>query len=170
MKSNFFCTHTEGQNSPLMHVALSKCLLPIFSGSCSAVTHKKLESFDLTISLISSIHGETQSERSGFPRHSPSKPHCHLAEPETTMNSKNRPLKNRQNKSLLLYTVKPVLSGHSKRRPKIGFQEQLSLNAGLKSILKHVLHSPNTVNFASFCTGICFIRKPLLEFSVNTEF
>ena len=25
-------------------------------------------------------------------------------------------------------TVKPVLSGHSKRRPKIGFQDQLSLN------------------------------------------
>ena len=29
-------------------------------------------------------------------------------------------------------TVKPVLSGHSKRRPKIGFQDQLSLNAGQK--------------------------------------
>ena len=29
-------------------------------------------------------------------------------------------------------TVKPVLSGHSKRRPKIGFQDQLSLNAGRK--------------------------------------
>ena len=30
------------------------------------------------------------------------------------------------------FTVKPVLSGHSKRRPKIGFQDQLSLNAGQK--------------------------------------
>ena len=29
-------------------------------------------------------------------------------------------------------TVKPVLSGHSKRRTKIGFQDRLSLNAGLK--------------------------------------
>ena len=29
-------------------------------------------------------------------------------------------------------TVKPVLSGHSKRRQKIGFQDQLSLNAGQK--------------------------------------
>ena len=29
-----------------------------------------------------------------------------------------------------MYTVKPVLSGHSKRRPKIGFQTHLSLNAG----------------------------------------
>ena len=27
-------------------------------------------------------------------------------------------------------TVKPVLSGHSKRRPKIGFQDRLPLNAG----------------------------------------
>ena len=29
-------------------------------------------------------------------------------------------------------TVKPVLSGHSKRRPNIGFQTQLWLNAGQK--------------------------------------
>ena len=29
-------------------------------------------------------------------------------------------------------TVKPVLSGHSKRRPKFGFQDRLSLNAGQK--------------------------------------
>ena len=31
-----------------------------------------------------------------------------------------------------LHTVLPVLSGHSKRRPKIGFQDLLSLNAGQK--------------------------------------
>ena len=30
------------------------------------------------------------------------------------------------------YTVKSVLSGHPKRRPNIGFQDQLSLNAGQK--------------------------------------
>ena len=29
-------------------------------------------------------------------------------------------------------TVKPALSGHSKRRPKIGFQDRLSLNDGQK--------------------------------------
>ena len=29
-------------------------------------------------------------------------------------------------------TVKPVLSGHSKKRPKFGFQDRLSLNAGQK--------------------------------------
>ena len=33
-------------------------------------------------------------------------------------------------------TVKPVLSGQSKRTPKIGFQYQLSLNAG-QNILHH---------------------------------
>ena len=30
------------------------------------------------------------------------------------------------------YTVKPVLSSHSKRNPKIGFQDQFLLNAGQK--------------------------------------
>ena len=34
--------------------------------------------------------------------------------------------------SLKLNTVKPVLSGHSKRRPKLGFQNQISLNVGQK--------------------------------------
>ena len=29
-------------------------------------------------------------------------------------------------------TLKPILSGHPKRRPKIGFQDQLSLTAGQK--------------------------------------
>ena len=29
-------------------------------------------------------------------------------------------------------TVKPVLDGHSQKRPKIGFQDQLLLNAGQK--------------------------------------
>ena len=32
----------------------------------------------------------------------------------------------------LSFTVKPVLSGHSKREPKIVFQDRLSLNAGQK--------------------------------------
>ena len=31
-----------------------------------------------------------------------------------------------------LNTVKPVLSGHSKTRPKLGFQDRLSLNAAKK--------------------------------------
>ena len=34
--------------------------------------------------------------------------------------------------NFLCNTVKPVLSGSSKRRPKIGFQDRLSLNVGQK--------------------------------------
>ena len=37
-------------------------------------------------------------------------------------------------KSGFAYTVKPVLCGHSKGRPKITFQDQLSLNAGQKEL------------------------------------
>ena len=37
-----------------------------------------------------------------------------------------------EKKSTIQYTVKPVLSGHSKRRPKIGFQDRLLLNVGQK--------------------------------------
>ena len=33
---------------------------------------------------------------------------------------------------VLKSTAKPVLRGHSKRRPKIGFQDRLLLNAGQK--------------------------------------
>ena len=32
----------------------------------------------------------------------------------------------------MVYTVKPVLGGHPKRRQKIGFQDRLLLNAGQK--------------------------------------
>ena len=32
----------------------------------------------------------------------------------------------------VINTVKPVLSGHVKRRPKLGFQDPLLLNAGQK--------------------------------------
>ena len=34
--------------------------------------------------------------------------------------------------SINAHTVKPVVNGHSIRRPKIGFQDRLSLNAGQK--------------------------------------
>ena len=34
--------------------------------------------------------------------------------------------------TLVLNTVKPVLRGHSKKNTKIGFQDQMSLNAGQK--------------------------------------
>ena len=35
-------------------------------------------------------------------------------------------------KTFVLSTVKPVLGGHLERRPKIGFQDRLLLNAGQK--------------------------------------
>ena len=37
-----------------------------------------------------------------------------------------------KNKRFTVFTVKPVLRGHSKRTPKIGFQNRLSHNAGGK--------------------------------------
>ena len=37
----------------------------------------------------------------------------------------------------MTHTVKPVLSNHSKRRTKIGFQDQLALNAGQKCCRMH---------------------------------
>ena len=44
----------------------------------------------------------------------------------------NFALKNRNRKFTHWYTIKPVLSGRSKRIPKLGFQGRLSLNAGQK--------------------------------------
>ena len=37
-----------------------------------------------------------------------------------------------QSDGVHIITVKPVLSGHSKRRPNIGFEDRLSFNEGLK--------------------------------------
>ena len=45
---------------------------------------------------------------------------------------------------MLAHKVKPVLSGHSKRMPDIGFQYRLSLNAGQK-----------------FCRMLQYFRPPL---------
>ena len=60
-------------------------------------------------------------------------------------------------------TVKPVLSGHSKRRSNIGFQDQLSLNAGQKyfrmleeehsAILSSFIKLPNVIKI--FVLSIC---------------
>ena len=75
-------------------------------------------------------------------------------------------------------TVKPVLSGHSMRRPKIGFQDRLSLNAGQKycrllqrSILQsfrpslsyHLSLRPLFCLFLSGCS-----RQVLLYFVIDT--
>ena len=44
-----------------------------------------------------------------------------------------------------LHTVKPVLRGHSKRRPKIGFQDLLLLHAGQKYCIAEREHSLSAV-------------------------
>ena len=78
-----------------------------------------------------------------------------------------------------LYSVKPVLSGHSKRISNIGFQEQLSVNIGQKycrmlqeNILQYFrpslsYHSSLRPLFCSFLSGR--LRQVLL-YSVGTDF
>ena len=77
-------------------------------------------------------------------------------------------------------TVKPVLSGHSKYTPKIGFQYQLSLNAGQKycrmlplehsAILSTFIKKPFTTKTFGFFLSIfklllkiCFTVQVLLR-------
>ena len=74
----------------------------------------------------------------------------------------------------LCYTVKPALSGHSKRRPKIDFHDRLSLNAGQKycrmlqvSILQYFrpslsYHLSLRLLFCLFMSGC--LRQVLLYF------
>ena len=72
-------------------------------------------------------------------------------------------------------TVKPVLSGHSKKRPKLGFQDRLSLNAGQKycrmqyfpfSLSNHLSSRPLFCLFlewplkTGFTVNKCSIREP----------
>ena len=68
-------------------------------------------------------------------------------------------------------TVKPVLSSHSKKRPKIGFQDRLSLNAGQKycrmlqeSILQYFLPalSDNRSLRPLFCPFLSGHLRPVL--------
>ena len=69
-------------------------------------------------------------------------------------------------------TIKTVLSGHSKRRPNIGFQDQLSLNAGWKycrmlqeSILQYFW--PSISYHSSLRTFVLsFLNGPLTGFTV----
>ena len=55
-----------------------------------------------------------------------------------------------------LAPVKPVLSDHSKRRPKIGFQDQLSLNAGQKYC--RMLQREHSAMFTVFIKLPCVFR------------
>ena len=75
------------------------------------------------------------------------------------------------------YTVKPVLSGHSKRRPKIGFQDLLSLNDSVilsifiklsyvfKTFVLSIFECPLKTGF----TVILYLKSlPHLAFAVGT--
>ena len=65
------------------------------------------------------------------------------------------------------FTVKPVFSGHSKRRPKIGFQDRLSLTAGQKYCRMLLEHSVILSTFIklpfAFKTFVLFIFECQLK-------
>ena len=70
------------------------------------------------------------------------------------------------------YTFKPVLSGHSKRRPKIGFQDRFSLNAGQKYCrMRHGEHSALLLTFIKlpFAINNTFVLS-IFEWPLNTGF
>ena len=65
-------------------------------------------------------------------------------------------------------TVKPALSGHSKRRPKIGFQDRLLLNAGQKycrMLQESILHyfQPSLSNRLSLRPSFCIFLNGRLR-------
>ena len=71
------------------------------------------------------------------------------------------------------YTVKPVLRGHSKRNPKIGFQYQLSLkNKGQKYC--RMLQKEHSAIFFSTFIKLPFVFKTfvlsIFEWLLNTGF
>ena len=55
-----------------------------------------------------------------------------LIGPGSLMANMSNMIQQGNHNSKILYTVKPIVSHHSKRRPKVGFQDQLSLYAGQK--------------------------------------
>ena len=70
-----------------------------------------------------------------------------------------------------IYTVKPVLSGHSKQTPKIGFEDRLSLNAGQKYCRKlQWEHSAIPLTFIKlpFVIKACFLS--IFEWPLKTGF
>ena len=70
----------------------------------------------------------------------------------------------------LLCTVKPVLSGHSKRRPKIGFQYRLLLNAGQKYCrMLQGEHSAILSTFIKLPFAKSFVMS-ILEWPLKTGF
>ena len=74
-------------------------------------------------------------------------------------------------KNVKMYTVKPVLSGHSKKRPKIGFQDGLSLNAGQKYCrMLHGEHSAILLTFITLPLVIKLFVLSIFEWPLKTGF
>ena len=68
-------------------------------------------------------------------------------------------------------TVKPVLSGHPKRRPNIGFQDQLSHNAGQKNCrMLQGEHSAKLWTFINPPFAIKTFVLSILEWPLKTGF
>ena len=66
---------------------------------------------------------------------------------------------------------KPVLSGHSKRRPKIGFQDRLWLNAGQKYCrMLQGEHSAILLTFNNLPFGIKTFVLSISEWPLKTGF
>ena len=64
---------------------------------------------------------------------------------------------------------KPVLSAHSKRRPKIGFQDQLSLNAGQKYCrMLQGEHSAILLTFIKLPLAIKTVVLSIFEWALKT--
>ena len=73
--------------------------------------------------------------------------------------------------NLLPYTVKAVLSGHSKRRPKLGFQDRLSLNAGQKNCrMLQGEHSAILLTFIKLPFVIIIFVLSIFEWQLKTGF
>ena len=68
-------------------------------------------------------------------------------------------------------TVKPVLSGHSKRRPKIDFSDRLFLNAGQKYCrMLQWEHSAILLTFIKLPFAIKIFVSSILEWQIKTGF
>ena len=71
----------------------------------------------------------------------------------------------------VISTVKPVLSNHLKRRPKIGFQYQLSLNAGQKYCrMLQGEHSAILLTFIKLPFVIKIFILSIFEWPLKTSF
>ena len=80
-------------------------------------------------------------------------------------------LRRYDNVTFYYYTVKPVLRGHSKRTPKIGFQYQLSLNAGQKYCrMLQVEHSAILSTFIKLPFSIKTFVLSIFKWSLKTGF